>query len=85
MTQLNLDILCVNTQSALGLQGAALVNCIKSGDLSAQAFVANHFALHGHMKAIMDYDMDSENLTDEQLFIAEENIIRLIADCARWV
>lgn len=84
MTQENLDILCVNTQCELGDQGAILVRLIKSGDMSAQAFVAGHFALHGHMRAIKDYSIANGDLTDEELFIAEENIIRLIADCQRW-
>ena len=84
MTQENIDILCVNTQSALGVQGAALVKLIKSGDLSAQAFVADHFALHGHMKAIKDYSIADGVLTDQELFTAQQNITRLVNDSQRW-
>ncbi len=84
MTQENLDILCVNTQCILGDQGAVLVNLIKGGDMSAQAFAASHFALHGQMRVIKDYSIANGSLTDEELYIAEENIIRLVADCARW-
>ena len=53
MTQENIDILCVNTQTELGLQGVVLVRLIKNGDISAQAYGANHMALHSHMRANM--------------------------------
>lgn len=78
MTQEQLDILCVNTQSNLGLQGAVLVDLIQNGDLSAQALTATHFALHGHMRAIKDYDIATGDLTDAELELAEDNINLLL-------
>lgn len=85
MTQDELDILCVNTQCDIGDQGVILVRLIKNGDISAQAYAANFFALHGHMKAIQHFDIDSEELSDEELFLAQQNITWLVNNAQRWV
>jgi hypothetical protein len=84
MTQEQLDILCVNTQCDLADQGVVLVRLIKSGDISAQAYAANHFALHGHMKAIKDFSIESGELTDAELFLAQQNITWLVNNPKRW-
>ena len=78
MTQTEVDILCVNTQSELGLQGSVLVKMIRTGDLSAPAMAANHMALNGLMRAIKDYDVTSEVLSDDELFGIQEKIISLV-------
>ena len=78
MEQQEIDILCVNTQSKLGKQGAKLVEMISTGDISAPVFTAKHLALHSLMRSIKDYDVTSLVLTDEQQFTAQEKITDLI-------
>jgi hypothetical protein len=84
MTQDQLDILCVNTQSDIGDQAVVLVRLIKNVDLSAQAYAANFFALHAHMKSIQHMDIDSGDLTDEQMFLCQQNITWLVNNAQRW-
>lgn len=84
MIQSEVDVLCVNAQSMLGQQGGNLVDMIFVGDVSAPAFAAKHMALYAQMRAVKDYVISSENLTDEQLFSAQENIVHLVNSCNNY-
>lgn len=77
MTQQQLDYLCINQQSAIGLRSAKLVDFAQSGDISAPALAANIMASHSLMKAIKDYDIDSDYLTDEELFSIQDKLLDL--------
>ena len=85
MTQNELDILCVNTQSMLGLQAWELIQFIKIQDSSADVFTARHLALHGLMRSIKDYKMTDETLTDAQINEIQSKInLLLFQDKQVW-
>ena len=85
MTQNEIDILCVNTQSMAGLQGWELVQLLKANDSSALAMVSRHMALHGLMHSIKDIKLIQGVLTDAQLYDVQSKInLLLFQDKQAW-
>jgi hypothetical protein len=77
MTQQQLDYLCINQQSSIGSRGARLVELIRTGDISASALAANILASHGLMMAIKDFDITTDELTNAEMFSAQEKLWQL--------
>jgi len=77
MTQQQLDYLCINQQSSIGLRAATLVDYASTGDMSAAALAANLFASHAIMRSIKDVDVADAELTDQEMFDAQEKLIAL--------
>lgn len=85
MTQQQLDTLCVNTQSMLGLQGWELVHYLSTGDASTIAYASRHLALHGLMNSLKDLVLADEVLTDIQIFDVQGKIyLLLLQDKNAW-
>lgn len=78
MTQEQLDILCVNTQSMLGLQGWELVQYLQQSDASALAYASRHLALHGLMNSIKDMVITDEPINDEIIYGVQSKIYTLL-------
>lgn len=78
MTQDELDILCVNSQSMAGFQGWEMVEYLRNGDPSSMAYISRHMALHGCIHAIKDVDIDNTSLTDQQLYDIQAKINMLL-------
>lgn len=77
MTQQQLDYLCINQQTSIGLRSANLVHLARTGDLSLPAMTANLMASHALMKAIKDLDIVDEVLTDQEIFNIQDKLIQL--------
>ena len=78
MEQLELDILCVNSQTEIGLEACVLVDLLENGDKGSVTFANNLIHLNSLMKAIKDVDVDSGELTDQEQMEAQEKIHRII-------
>ncbi|MFA6916999.1 MAG: hypothetical protein WC222_11420 [Parachlamydiales bacterium] len=77
ITQQQLDYLCINQQSSIGSRTVRLVELARTGDISAPALAANIMASHGLMKAIKDFDVTTDELTDAEMFSAQEKLWQL--------
>jgi hypothetical protein len=85
MTQEQLDILCVNTQSMLGMQGWELIKLLSIGDRSSLSYASRHLALHGLMNSIKDMVISDEILTDQEIFDVQGKIyLLLLQDKNAW-
>lgn len=84
MTQDQLDILCVNTQIEIGLESSILKDLLEKKDTGALTYATKLMHLHGLMRSIKDFDITSEDLTDQQMFDAEAYINRIINEQNRF-
>ena len=85
MTQEQVDILCVNTQSMLGIQGYELVELLRAGDPSCLAYSSRHLALHALMASIKDVKLTDGYLSDSQIYDVQSNIyLLLMQDKNAW-
>lgn len=78
MEQLEIDTLCVNTQTEIGQQATVLVDLIEAQDVGAITYATNLLHLNNLMRAIKDHDVDNDDLTDDQMMAAQENIHRIV-------
>ena len=77
MTQEQLDILCVNTQTEIGKEVVILKTLISKKDAGTMAYAIKLMHLHSLMRSIKDYDITKGNLTDLELFNSEAFINKI--------
>lgn len=75
MTTQNIDILCVNTQTQLGLDSKKLVRLSRQGDIGTLHYAISHIAMHNLMRALKG--TKSGDITETQYRKAEANIVKL--------
>lgn len=75
MTQTEADHLCVEAQNALCMLMDELLDMFKAGDLNLQRRISHVHALNCCQKAIQNYSVAGEVLSDDQLLSLQQRII----------
>ena len=81
MTQAELDIQVTNAQCCAANIASKLVGYIQSGDIHADCFKLKFLALMNLINSVLDYDMESECLSTEEVSKIVVRINKLCSEC----